>query len=353
MEYGDVVPAGQLTGGALPGPRGPLTGWLFDVLGGDAGGAVPPMPKPADDVLDGDDAALALYCLYELHYRGFAGVCDDWEWNPALLTARASLEREFEARLREGLPACLPSVDVRAHLLELCAGGDDPQPNSLSGYLAEDGSFAELREFAIHRSAYQLKEADPHTWALPRLTGAAKAALLEIQADEYGAAAERDMHQNLFAVTMSELGLDVGYNAYLGRLPGVTLAPVNLVSFLGLHRRLRGALVGHLAVFEMTSVEPMGRYSNALRRHGCSASARHFYDTHVVADAHHRTVALDGLVAGLLAQEPELAPDVLFGAEALTAVESTFSAHLMRCWKEGRSSLIEPAAGVPPMAVGL
>ena len=45
---------------------------------------------------------------------------------------------------------------------------------SLSGYLERRGSLDELREFAVHRSAYQLKEADPHTWAIPRFTGASK-----------------------------------------------------------------------------------------------------------------------------------------------------------------------------------
>jgi len=34
----------------------------------------------------------------------------------------------------------------------------------------------------------------------------------------------------------------------------------------GLHRRFRGALVGHLAIFEMTSIGPMGRYATGLRR---------------------------------------------------------------------------------------
>src|SRR3712207_8445227 len=40
--------------------------------------------------------------------------------------------------------------------------------------------------FRSQRSIYTLKEADPHSWAIPRLTGRAKAALVEIQSDEYG-----------------------------------------------------------------------------------------------------------------------------------------------------------------------
>jgi hypothetical protein len=51
----------------------------------------------------------------------------------------------------------------------------------------------------------------------------------------------------LFAQAMDELGLDSSYGAYLNRIPGYTLATVNLMSLLGLHRRWRGAIVGHLA----------------------------------------------------------------------------------------------------------
>ena len=67
----------------------------------------------------------------------------------------------------------------------------------------------------MHRSAYQLKEADPHSWALPRLTGAPKAAMVEIQADEYGGGDVERMHSALFAKTMDRLGLDATYGAYL------------------------------------------------------------------------------------------------------------------------------------------
>ncbi len=58
----------------------------------------------------------------------------------------------------------------------------------------------------MHRSAYQLKEADPHSWAIPRLSGPPKAALVEIQADEYGGGRPDRMHAELFADAMEALG---------------------------------------------------------------------------------------------------------------------------------------------------
>jgi hypothetical protein len=208
--------------------------------------------------------------------------------------------------------------------------------------MCTNGTLEQMREFAVHRSAYQLKEADPHSWALPRLDGRAKAALVAIQFDEYGLGEQDAMHNELFACTMRELGLDATYGAYIDVLPGATLATVNLVTMFGLHRRLRGALIGHLAVFEMTSVIPMQRYSDALRRLGVGASARRFYDQHVIADESHQVIALQQMVAGLVDEQPALAADVVFGAAAVLFVEANFADKLLGSWQRGDSSLLTP-----------
>ena len=201
----------------------------------------------------------------------------------------------------------------------------------------------------MHRSAYQLKEADPHSWALPRLHGRPKAAMIEIQADEYGGGDPRRIHAVLFARAMDALGLDSRYGAYVDRTPAITLATVNLMSMLGLQRRLRGAIVGHLALFEMTSSVPNRRYGNGLRRLGFGAEATAFYDEHVVADAVHENVAAVDLAGGLARQDPTLAPDILWGAAALAELEGRFARHLLDCWADGRSSLRAPIE--PPAAV--
>ena len=324
----------------LPAPRGPLSELVLDHLQRSPH-PLPPCPPVDDDPLTGDDLHLALYACYELHYRSFAGIDEGWEWDPGLLTLRGDLESTFELGLLADVGPPLPVDDVEGELHRIIAGGGGP---SLSTYMAEQATREQLEEFAVHRSAYQLKEADPHTWAIPRLAGSPKAAMVEIQADEYGGGVEAEMHATLFGDTMAALGLDPTYGAYLDRVPGVTLATVNLVSLFGLHRRWRGALVGHLAVFEMTSVEPMGRYSRALARLGFGPEARRFYDVHVEADVRHAVVAARRMAAGLAAREPALAPDMVFGAEALMAVEGRFARHLLSAWAAGRSSLLEPAS---------
>ncbi len=293
MQYGAVLDDKQLAPSTLPPARGLLTDALFDLLSRDATRprlVLPRVVDSDDDPLYGDDSALALYALYELHYRGFDGVDVEWEWQPDLLAWRREFEQAVLTRLHDevgSLPE-RPQIPDALHALMDDAGGP-----SLSRFLLRAGTADQFREMVQHRSIYQLKEADPHTWMIPRLAGGPKAAAVEIQADEYGDGVTRDMHQNLFGLTMSELGLDPSYHAYLPVAPGWTLAGVNAVSLFGLHRRWLGAAVGHLAMFEMTSVEPMGASAAALRRLGFGADARHFYSVHVVADAHHQHVAAD------------------------------------------------------------
>jgi hypothetical protein len=332
----------------LPAPRGPIS----DTVVASLRRAPRPVVLPSLDDVDAldDDAQLALTCCYELHYRSFAGVDDRWEWEPSLLAVRRQLEDAFLSRVADevGPPRPVPPVAVLPALRELAEGDDGP---SLSRFMAESGSLEQMREFAVHRSAYQRKEADPHTWVIPRLHGRAKAAAVTIQHDEYGGGTASEMHAELFATTMRELHLDPSYGAYLDLLPAATLATGNLVTLLGLHRRWRAACVGHLALFEMTSVGPMGRYASALRRLGIGPGGRRFYEVHVEADAVHEQIAQSELVAGLLGAEPASAGAILFGARALVAVEGRFARHLLDAWRAGTTSLRAPvpdARVMPP-----
>jgi hypothetical protein len=323
----------------LPDPRGPLTERLFNVLAASPEEPVQAELPPAADPLADDDLQLALYVLNELHYSGVEGVDPRWEWAPELSWLRGLLEDTFERAVRDLVgPVELAEGASVGELLQGLVDSDDGPP--LSRFAETQASNEQMIEHVIHRSAYQLKEADPHSFALPRLAGPPKAALVEIQFDEYGEGRAERIHAELFAATMAALGLDPTYGAYLNRLPGITLATVNLMTLFGLHRRLRGCLVGHLAVFEMTSSLPNRRYGNALRRLGHGREVTAFYDEHVEADAVHESIAAWDLADGLARGEPELAPDIIFGARALLALEARWAEHLLGSWAREASSLL-------------
>ena len=330
----------------LPPPRGPLSEQLFEALEGPALTrlAAPGLIDSPDPLAD-EDLQLALYVAYELHYSGICGVDERWEWSPSLLSFLGALERPFEEAMAELVPpAEAAELESVGEALQAIVA-EDPGP-PLSRYLETQGAREQMLEHVVHRSAYQLKESDPHSWAIPRLSPRPKAALLEVQFDEYGGGSSERMHSVLFANTMEGLGLDASYGGYLDRWPGITMATVNLMTGFGLYRRRRGAIVGHLAAFEMTSSIPNRRYGNALRRLGYGPEVTHFYDEHVEADAVHENIAAWDLAGGLAAEEPEVAADILFGARALLQIEARWARHLMDSWEGGETSLRSPLVPV-------
>jgi len=340
--------ASVLTGPAesmpVPVPRGELSELIVTAVrevrlrGSGLVEAARRLAEGAEQICTGEDAQISLLMLYELHYRGLTGAPEDWEWDPDLLACRRMLERRFESELRELAPAGDPGGDVADVLFDMTAPTRGP---SLSRYVAARATKEQLLEFLTHRSVYQLKEADPHSWAIPRLAGRVKAALVEVQIDEYGGGHPDRMHSALFAQTMRELALDDTYGALVDQVPAVTLATVNAMSLFGLNRRLLGAIVGHLAAFEMTSSLPNKMYGNGLRRLGYGPQATMFFDEHVQADAVHEQIAGRDLAAGLVAQQPERRTDVLFGAAACLALDELAGRHLLAAWENQLSSLRE------------
>jgi hypothetical protein len=339
----------------LPPARGPLSAGVIDALrrGPERLAVVDGDPDEADPY--GDDLQLSLYCLYELHYRGFAGVADEQEWDPALLTVRGALERRFLDALRADVEppddSCGDaSGEVEAAIRTLLVEPVDGR--GVSHHLRRAGERWQVREYVAHRSLYHLKEADPQAWVIPRLDGPAKAALVTVEHDEYGAGDPDRMHARLFADMMRALELDDSYGAYLDAAPADTLAEVNLMSLCGLHRSMRGALVGQFATVELTSSPGSDRLVRAMRRLGLPDAAVEFYAEHVEADAVHEQLVRRGVIAPLLAAEPTLAADVVFGIRASGLLADRFADRVLTCWAQGRSSLLHPLPDAAPPRPG-
>ena len=288
----------------------------------------------------GIDVQLTLYLCYELHYRGFADSDPDWEWNPGLLHLRGRLEELFLTAVRQDVGEIEDGACAAAELDELCV--EPIEGTGPSYHLRDEGTWDQMREYFAHRSLYHLKEGDPHAWTIPRLTGQAKASFVAVEYDEFGGGRGARLHQKLFADLMAAADLDTSYLGYLNDVPAATLAVVNLMSMFGLHRRLRGCSVGHIAATEVTSPPGSRRMVQALERLGAPAPCRDFYLEHVEADAVHEQVVRTDVVGDLVAQEPHLDRDVVFGIRAFGVVEDRLADHLMRCWRAQRPSLRRP-----------
>lgn len=305
------------------------------------------------DAVQDDDIQLSLFLLYALSYGSLAQSGAQWEWDTRVIETRLILEGAFEAAVRMqvgSLTVPAPRApEVADALFEMTKPTSGP---SLSRYLARHADVTQAREYLVQHSIYTLREADAHSWVIPRLTGRAKAALLEIQADEYGGGSHERMHQVMYARTLRAAGLDDTYGRYIDAVPAITLAAFNLMTMFGMNRRLRGAAVGHLAAFEMTSSIPCRFVAEGLRRLGFDDVVAAYYDEHVEADAVHEQIAGRDLAGSLAEDEPELVSDIMFGAAACLAVEGWAGDRILERWQTEESSLrdsgvaraIDPAA---------
>lgn len=321
----------------LPSPRGPISATVVEAL------RAPPhevtVPEATLCAADpfGDDVQLALHTCYELHYHGFAEVAPEWEWEPALLCLRAALEQSFVDTLREWTAG---GADVAGELDALLV---EPVPGrGLSHFLSQEAEWWQMREFFVHRSIYHLKEADPHAWVIPRLSGRPKAALVAVEFDEFGGGHAERVHARLFADLLAASDLSSEYLHYVDHVPACALAPVTMMSLFGLHRRWRAALVGHFTAAEITTGPSAQRMEDALVRLEAGAPSRLFYTEHIEADAVHEQLMRRDVVGGLLEQDPGLAGDLVFGIQATELLEQRLAEHLLECWAAGRSSLRLP-----------
>lgn len=310
----------------LPSPRGPLSEALLAAL-------LRPALRPdlsRVTVEEDEDAALALWVLHSLHYRGYVGVDDAAEWDPDLHHLRRRLEDDLERRLRMRFPGSVPEGDVGEALFEYVAAYDGP---ALSPYVQRTASEDEVLELLRHRSLYHLQEFDPTALTIPRLPVAAKAAMLEIAFDEYGVGDPRRLHSHLFARGLAAVGLDPTPGVYVDDVPVEILEQNNAMTLFGLHRRLRGASVGHLAAFEATSSLPSRRIAQGLARLGLDGAMADYYSEHVAADAVHDQLACRGVCGGLVAAEPELLEDVFLGAFTCLDLEARYAAVMLDRWQ--------------------
>ncbi|MCL2541007.1 MAG: iron-containing redox enzyme family protein [Nocardioidaceae bacterium] len=317
----------------LPRPRGDLSAQLIDAL---ASGTPETPALAAGGIGDPstDDVQLALWILYEQHYRGFEDVDPSLEWSPDLLRLRRTLETPFEAWICDLTATTVKEAteegdDVVAQLEHLTRD----QSGALARHLHREATAEQYRDFLVQRSIYHLKESDPHAWALPRLDGPAKVALAELQYDEYGDGVSARLHSRLFADALEGAGLDPSYGAYVDRASAPTLVANNAMSLFGLHRRLRGAAMGHLAAFEMTSSLPCRRYVQGAERLGLDERVVRYFDEHVEADAVHEQLAARAICGSMVEAEPDLHDDVLLGAAACLVLEGLAGDRLLEEWR--------------------
>src|SRR3954454_14752249 len=142
----------------MPPARGPVSAWLAGTLDREpvsdsAVTPAPPLPGRGTPAWADDDLQLALWCCYELHYRGFDGISPDSEWDPEVLALRTRLEEPWEQWLRATYATAVPADGQPSRLLRELVDTDEGP--GLAAYLHRHADLGQFREFIRNRSIYQ------------------------------------------------------------------------------------------------------------------------------------------------------------------------------------------------------
>ena len=197
----------------MPKPRGGLSEWIVARLA--ERGAVTGSAPAADSW---DDEAIALWTLHELSYRGFEDADDRAEWDPeAARRAPRPRDRARGAAARALRPRW-PTAPTRARRRpDRPRGRSWPRTTARRSPTTSAGTPTATRCSSCCGSARSTTSRSP-----TRRPGScrgcpvrAKAALMELQYDEYGDGDPNRLHAHLFARGLEAVGLRAEYGAYV------------------------------------------------------------------------------------------------------------------------------------------
>lgn len=319
---------------SLPRPIGPWSTHVVEVVQQRPVGCPPVLPADPFD----NDMQYAWFLLNCLSCHGWDGVDDDLEWDAGVV----GLRRRFERCFLDGMRCRCTSgpTDPRSAVDHALAPGAG---TGISSYLEHHGTAEQVVESLMLRLPYQHQEADPHTWAVPRLRGDVKRALCDIQAGEYGVGHPKT-HAELFLDSLAAAGGPDDAADIYPRLPGAAFATFNFITAAGLNRSLRGMVVGQLALFEMDSVDPNQKMVHACERLGLDEQVTHFYRVHVLADAEHEAIAARAFLDDYPLEEPDQVENIVLGIRVQSLIDAVLAEHAVSAWSAGRSALREPGA---------
>jgi hypothetical protein len=248
---------------------------------------------------DNDPSAL------EEAHRSLYAIYANRIWRPTpdlksadLLRYRLILEAGFRSRLdrvrEEDDIDLTPPAENLGEWFESLALGEHPlDDGSWGAYLKDDATLDALKSVVAQRSLFFLREPDPWIYAVPTLTGIAKAGLIDLLLDEYGWGKLDRMHSTIYANLMDALGLETELDHYELTTSWQFLATLNHQWMCALDPMLGRRLIGTIYLTEADSPQAMTNYLAAYDRLGIDdPRVLEFYELHVAADENHRDVAL-------------------------------------------------------------
>jgi pyrroloquinoline quinone (PQQ) biosynthesis protein C len=277
----------------------------------------------ARNTFDGSDPQSELAAhrlLYTMYSRQIAA---PWErhWQQGTDQTdrlRRSLEGMWDAHERKRLQPQLeqlPSVaEFPSWAATLCQRHSSNVQHPLFPFLRDRATFAQLREFIIQETPFDIYFGDIIAMMLPALVDGAKAELASNLWDEMGRGEPARMHRRLRLDMMA--ALDVPGDVHLQRLNQFCVEELRLANAY-LHTVTdRAQLAQAMGMLLTTELMVPGRLEQQIlgwRRVGLKDEQMQYLIEHTVVDPIHAHGWLENVVLPLLREQPQLMSEMVFG----------------------------------------
>jgi pyrroloquinoline quinone (PQQ) biosynthesis protein C len=277
----------------------------------------------ARHTFDGRDPAAELHAhrlLYTMYSRQLAA---PWEphWRKSsdqLDQLRRSLEGIWDASERTRLRSFmdnLPGVEEFPEwALQLCQSHGSNVQHPLFAFLRDHATFAQLREFLMQETPFDIYFGDIIAMMLPALVDGAKAELASNLWDEMGRGVPARMHRRLRIDMMAHV--DIPGDVHVRHLDRFCIEELRLANAY-LHAVTdRGMMTQAMGMLLTTELMVPGRLDQQImgwRRVGLEDDKMQYLIEHTVVDPIHAHGWMVNVVVPLLRGQPHLMPDLVMG----------------------------------------
>lgn len=224
------------------------------------------------------------------------------------------LEGEFVERerrlLRPALLAVPTQADAFMQWFEALRETGPGQGDALFGWLARDAGMDAMRWFLSQEAAGEAGFDDLVAMTQVRCPARAKLELARNYWDEMGRGHADGMHGPMLDATVRELDL----HAPIDDTVWESLALANMMVALAANRRYAYQSIGALGAVEMTAPGRVSLINDGLRRLGCSAQARRYFQLHAGLDIKHSETWNREIIRPLVEADPASARPIAEGA---------------------------------------
>ncbi len=223
-------------------------------------------------------------------------------------------ENHERRRLADTFGSLPPVGNFSEWATEYCQSHRSNVSHPLFGFLRDTASFAQLREFIVQESPFDIHFGDILAMMLPGVYGRAKSEFSQNFWDEMGRGESALMHRQLRLDMTRFLGVDD--DIYLNKIERFCLPELRLANMYFNSVFNRSQLAQAIGMMLATELMVPGRLDQQIagwRRVGLADANMRYLLEHTVVDVEHAKGWMDEVVLPMLASEGQLMADVILG----------------------------------------